>query len=104
MDADGGPDLSFDGILGGAEEGFDAQVLFDPFEEQLDPPAIAVEFGDGKGGKREVVGEELEGGVCLGVAVVDATQGLRVALGGPGTGEDDGLSHSRPVVLSTGCE
>ena len=83
--------MRFDGILGGAEEGFDTQVLFDPFEEQLDPPAIAVKFGDGEGGEREVVGEELERSVCLGVTVFDATQGLRVAVGGLGTGEDDGL-------------
>ena len=69
--------MGFDSVLGGAEEGFDAQVLFNPFEEQLDPPAIAVEFGDGEGGEREVVGEELEGGMCLGVAVFDATQGLQ---------------------------
>ena len=61
--------MGFHRILGGAEEGFDTQVLFDPFEEQLDSPAIAVEFGDGVCGEREVVGEELEGGVCLGVAV-----------------------------------
>ena len=27
--------MGFHGILGGTEEGFDAQVLFDPFEEQL---------------------------------------------------------------------
>ena len=33
--------MGFDGVLGGAEEGLDAQVLLDPFEEQLDAPAIA---------------------------------------------------------------
>ena len=38
-----------------------------------------------------MVGEELERSVCLGVTVFDATQGLRVAVGGLGTGEDDGL-------------
>ena len=27
--------MGFHGIFGGTEEGFDAQVLFDPFEEQL---------------------------------------------------------------------
>ena len=39
LDTDRGPDLGFDGILRGAVEGFDAQVLFDPFEEQFDLPA-----------------------------------------------------------------
>ena len=66
-------------------------MLFDPFEEQLDPPAIAVEFGDGECGEGEVVGEELEGGVCLGVAVGDTPEGLRVALGSLLADEDDGL-------------
>ena len=36
--------MGFDGILRDAEEGLDAQVLLDPFEEQLDAPAAAVEF------------------------------------------------------------
>jgi hypothetical protein len=30
VDRDGDPDLSLDGILAGAEEGFDAEMLFDP--------------------------------------------------------------------------
>ena len=29
------PDLTLQGILGGAEKGFDPQVLFDPFEKEL---------------------------------------------------------------------
>ena len=47
IDGDGDPDLSLHGILGSAEEGLDAKVLLDPFEEQLDPPAMTVEFRDG---------------------------------------------------------
>ena len=38
VNADGDPDLSFDGIVGGAEKPFDAQVLLDPFEEEFDLP------------------------------------------------------------------
>ena len=83
--------MGFHGILGGAEEGLDAQVLFDPFEEQLDPPAVAVEFGDGECREGEVVGEELEGGLRVGVAVGDTAQGLRVVGGGVLAGEDNGL-------------
>ena len=48
IDADGDPDLSLHGVLGGAVEGFDAQVLFDPFEEQLDLPALLVDLRDGQ--------------------------------------------------------
>jgi|TARA_B110000908_G_scaffold168167_1_gene222519 hypothetical protein len=39
------PYLSFYGVLAVAEEGLDTQVLFDPFEEQLDVPAPLVDFG-----------------------------------------------------------
>jgi hypothetical protein len=33
----GDPDLRLHRVLAGAEEGLDAQVLLDPFEEQFDP-------------------------------------------------------------------
>ena len=83
--------MGFDGILRGAEERFDTQVLFNPFEEQLDLPAIAVEFGDGVCGQGKVVGEEIERLVCVRVVVFDASQGLRVVGGALGAGQDDGL-------------
>ena len=38
VDGDRDPDLGFDGIFRGAEKSLDAQVLLDPFEEQLDTP------------------------------------------------------------------
>ena len=40
INADCGPDLSFHCVLGGAVQGFDTQVLFNPFEEQFDPTTI----------------------------------------------------------------
>ena len=67
--------MGFHCVLGGTKEGFDAQVLFDPFEEQFDLPAIPVEFGDGECGQGKVVGEEVEGGLRLWVTVFDAAQG-----------------------------
>ncbi len=42
VDADGNPDLGLHCILGGAEKGFDTQVLLDPFEEDFDSPATFV--------------------------------------------------------------
>ena len=36
INADGDPDLGFDRVLVGAEKCLDAQMLLDPFEEQLD--------------------------------------------------------------------
>ena len=45
VDGDGNPDLCLDRILGGAEEGLDPQVLFDPFEKQFDLPAATIQVG-----------------------------------------------------------
>ena len=35
----GDPDLGLEGVVAGAEEVFDSQVLLDPLEEQLESPA-----------------------------------------------------------------
>ena len=58
IDGDGDPDLRFDGILRGAEERFDAQMLFDPFKEQFHLPAATIQFGDGQSGQSKIVGQE----------------------------------------------
>ena len=42
VNTDGNPNLGFDRIGAGPEEMLDAQVLFDPFEEQLDTPAAFI--------------------------------------------------------------
>ena len=91
IDGDGDPDLGFDGVLGGAVEALDAQVLLDPFEEQLDLPAAFVELGDGQRRQGEVVGQEGEGLAALGVAVSDAAEPVRVVGGGVLAGGADGL-------------
>jgi len=38
------PDLGLDGILGGPTKCFDAKVLLDPFEENLDLPTTLKQF------------------------------------------------------------
>lgn len=58
VDADRDPNLGFDGVLAGAVEGFDTQVLLDPFEEQLDVPTTLVDGGDTKSGEIKMVGQE----------------------------------------------
>jgi DNA-binding transcriptional LysR family regulator len=40
----GGPDLNLQGIGAGADEGFDAEILFERFEEEFDLPALAVDI------------------------------------------------------------
>ena len=45
-DRDGNPHLGFDRIVGGSIEGFDAEVLLDPFEEEFDLPAASIAIGN----------------------------------------------------------
>jgi hypothetical protein len=60
VDRDGDPELGLDRVLGSAEEAFDAEMLFDPFEEQLHLPAALVEGADGRGRELEVVRQEYQ--------------------------------------------
>ena len=54
----GNQDLRLDGVLAGADEHLDAQVLLDPFEEQLHLPTLAVQVGNQLGFEREIVGQK----------------------------------------------
>ena len=91
VDGHGDPYLGFHRVLGGAEEGLDAETLLDPLEEQFHPPAVPVEFGDGRCGNGEVVGQEVEAPVGVRVAVPDAAQRLGVLGSGLLPGQQDGL-------------
>ncbi len=54
----GNPDLRLHRVLAGAKEDLDAQVLLDPFEEQLHLPALAVKISDQFGLQGKVVGQK----------------------------------------------
>ena len=58
VSADCNPDLRLDRVLVGAIKRLDAQVLLDPFEEQLDLPALAVQVCNQLGFEGEVVGQK----------------------------------------------
>jgi hypothetical protein len=60
INRDRDPDLSAQGVLGSAVEILDAQVLFDPLEEQFDLPTAAIELGNSQWWQAEVVGEKDE--------------------------------------------
>ena len=66
--AHGDPDLRLHGVLAGAQGRLDAQVLLDPFEEQLHLPALPVQVGDQLGLQCEVVGQKRD---ALAVFVLD---------------------------------
>src|SRR3546814_6766858 len=61
VDRDGDPDLRLHRIGRSAEERLDAQVLLDPFEEQLDLPALAIQGADRRGGQGALIGEQHDG-------------------------------------------
>jgi len=58
--ADRDPDLRLDRVLVGAIKRLDAQVLLDPFEKQLDLPALAIQICDQLGFEGEVVGQKCD--------------------------------------------
>src|SRR5205807_7100650 len=66
-------------------------MLFDPFEEQLDLPATAIELSDGQRRQRKVVGNENHALVGLGVEVTNAPQFVGITLARHGIDELDDL-------------
>ncbi len=54
----GNPDLRLHRVLAGAKEDLDAQVLLDPFEEQVHLPALAVKIADQLRLQGKVVGQK----------------------------------------------
>ena len=68
------PDLGHDSISGSAQEGFNSEVLLDPFKEDLDLPALAIDFGNGGGSEVKMVGEEAVEAVRVGVSEGDEAE------------------------------
>ena len=80
------PDLGHDRVFGGSEEGFDLEVVLDPFEEDFDLPSEFVDLGDGCCGELEVIGQKNPGSLFLRVPDCNQTQWLRVVFFGFGAG------------------
>src|SRR3546814_4696486 len=74
VDRDGDPDLRLHRIGRSAEERLDAQVLLDPFEEQLDLPALAIRGAYRRGGQGELIGEQHDGLAGVRVAQTQSPQ------------------------------
>ena len=91
IDRHGDPDLCLHGIFGGAIEALDAQVLLDPFEEQLHLPAAAIEVADGHGRQGEMVGEKHQRFVGSRILETDAAKMFREMLSGIKPVERNGL-------------
>jgi hypothetical protein len=74
VNRDSDPDLRLQGIDRSAVELFDAQVLLDPFEEQLDLPTAAIQLRDRQWWQGEVVGQKDESLLLLRIEVTNAAQ------------------------------
>src|SRR6267143_1164351 len=91
INRDGDPDLGPQSILGSAVEILDAQVLLDPFEEQLDLPTAAIKLGDSQGWQAEVVGQKDESLIGLRVEITNTAQLFGIAFAGYGIDERNSL-------------
>ena len=69
----------------------------DPFEEQLDLPAAAVQLRDAQRWQQRVIGEEDESTVVLNIEVLHSTQRLRIRPCGVPPTEHDRLIASQPA-------
>ena len=85
------PDLTTDGVLAAAIKAAEAQVLFDPFKEQFDLPALAIEFGNHCGRQIHLVGEQDQVHLIFDVINPNAAQWLRVGSTRPIAGQADDL-------------
>ncbi len=95
INGDGGPDLDTHGVRAGAVKGFDAQMLFDPFEEEFDLPAATIELGNGQSWHGEVVGQEDQRLARFWVAIADATHGDGIIMLGVKSGQHHGLIETQ---------
>jgi hypothetical protein len=102
VDADGNPDLRLHGILRSTVEGFDTQVLLDPFEEQFHLPAALVKFGDRQRVQDKVVGDKDQAFSRFGIDILDASEESRILAGRFGSRENDTLIAAQSGVLVDG--
>ena len=78
VNGDGDPHLDTHGVLRCAVEGFDSQMLFDPFEEEFAVPAAAVKLGDLQRRFGEIVGEKHIQLFGFRIAKTDSAEHLRI--------------------------
>lgn len=95
IDGNGRPDLGAHRVWRRAVKGFDAQMLLDPFEEEFDLPATAIELGDGQRRHGEVIGQEDQRPARFRIAIADAAQRDGIIVLGVQPGEHDGLVETQ---------
>jgi hypothetical protein len=66
--------LRHHGVLCVAQKRFDLEILFDPFEEQLDLPSLLINVGDRFCRPAKLVANEEIVFACFRIAVADAAE------------------------------
>jgi len=94
--------LGLDGILGGPVKRFDTKVLLDPFEKDLDLPATLKQLGNGQCWQGNVVGQEDEVFVLIGVEIANTSQFFGIGFVGIETFEDNDLVGLNPCGFVDG--
>ena len=74
ISADGNPYLALDRVLRSTEETFDPQMLFYPFEKELDRPPALVQGADAQRWNAEMIGQEDERFVGRRIPISDSAQ------------------------------
>ena len=82
VSAYGDPNLRFDGVDAVAHKSLDSQVLFDPFEEQLNLPSTLVKRGYLSGGQFKVVRDEYKFTLLCLIQKFDPAQHMWIGLVG----------------------
>lgn len=106
VNAQGDPDLGAHGVLCGAEESFNSEVLFDPFEEQFDLPTAFVYGCDRQGGQFEVIGEKDQPLDGFRIDMADTPKRFGIIMFSLPSAQADGLvaSQSGGFINSSGLE
>lgn len=104
INRDGHPDLRLDRVGRGAEKLLDPQVLLDPFEEQLDPPAGAVQLGDGQRRELKVVGQKGKHRAGVRHHHANAAQLVGIGVGLAGQGDRLVAAHAGGAVYGEGVD
>ena len=99
INRDRNPDLGAHGVETRAVESFDAQMLFEPFEEQFDLPATVIKLCDGQRRLGEVVGQKDQRPTRDRIAKADPAQGVGIIAAGVKVFEHDGLIEAQACAL-----
>lgn len=76
------PDLDLHSVFACAQKVLDAQAVRDPFEEELDLPAVFVEGCDGRGKQTGVFGQKDQSLACGWVSKPDASHVFGIIMDG----------------------